>query len=187
LTEVRRNVQDADRTLQEELQQSSRVLCTKSERPSPWFAAMKRGTQTLPETLAPCGLVCALCPDYKDYPDGFSMTAERMRALLRQHLFAAKVATEHGKFDLREFKKGLDWFARQKNQCKGCTTGPKRTLSTLLPGCDPECPIRACARGRRIMVCFVCPDFPCFRSYYSPRGLANLRRGLKRRHHRNAL
>jgi len=159
----------------------------KSRKRSPRSEAMKRSAQTLPETLAPCGLDCALCPDYKDYADGFSLTAERMRVLLRQHRFAVTVATEHGKFDLREFKKGLDWFARQKNLCAGCHRGPKPTRSALLPGCDPGCPIRACARGRQIQVCSACPNFPCFRSYYSPRGLANLRRWFDRRRPRNAL
>jgi len=151
----------------------------------PWSGAMKRSSQNLPKTLAPCGLDCALCPDYKDYQDGFSLTAERMRALLRQHRFAARVATEHGRFDLREFKKGLDWFARQKNLCAGCLRGPKPTRSVLLPGCDSACPIRACAGGRGVRVCSACPDFPCFRSYYSRRGLAKLRREFDRRHPSN--
>jgi len=146
---------------------------------------MKRSSQNLPKTLAPCGLDCALCPDYNDYQDGFSITSERMRALLRQHRFAARVATEHARFDLREFKKGLDWFARQKNLCTGCLRGPKPTRSALLPGCDPGCPIRACAGDRGIQVCSACPDFPCFRSCYSRRGLANLRRGFDRRHSGN--
>jgi hypothetical protein len=135
----------------------------------------------MPETLAPCGLDCAFCPDYKDYRNGFSSTAKKMQALLRQHRFAAKTATEHGKFDVDEFKKGLDWFTRQRNLCRGCLGGPKPTGSVLLPGCDPGCPIRVCARGRGIQACSVCPDFPCFRSNYSPRGLANLRRGLDSR------
>lgn len=158
----------------------------KSGKLGPWSGAMKRSSQNLPKTLAPCGLDCALCPDYKDYQDGFSLTAERMRALLRQHRFAARVATEHGRFDLREFKKGLDWFARQKNLCAGCLRGPKPTRSVLLPGCDPACPIRACAGGRGVRVCSACPDFPCFRSYYSRRGLAKLRREFDRRHPSNA-
>jgi len=162
-------------------------IYTKSEKLDPWSVAMKRGGQTLSETLAPCGLDCALCPDYKDYQDGFSLTAERMRALLRQHRFAARVTSEHGNFDIREFKKGLDWFARQKNLCTGCMRGPKPTRSALLPGCDPACPIRACAGAREIQVCSACPKFACFRSYYSRRGLANLRRGFDRRHLSNAL
>jgi len=128
-----------------------------------------------------------LCPDYKDYQDGFSLTAERMRALLRQHRFAARVASEHGRFDIHVFKKGLDWFARQKNLCTGCIRGPKRTRSALLPGCDPACPIRACAGGHGVHICSACPDFPCFRSYYSRRGLASLRRGFDRRHLGNVL
>jgi hypothetical protein len=160
-------------------------IYVKSGKLGPWSGAMKRSSQNLPKTLAPCGLDCALCPDYKDYQDGFSITSERMRALLRQHRFAARVATEHARFDLREFKKGLDWFARQKNLCTGCLKGPKPTRSALLPGCDPGCPIRACAGDRGIQVCSACPDFPCFRSCYSRRGLANLRRRFDRRHSGN--
>ena len=128
-----------------------------------------------------------MCPDYKHYQDGFSLTAERMRALLRQHRFAARVATEHGRFDLHEFKKGLDWFAGQKNLCTGCLSGPKPTRSVLLPGCDPGCPIRPCAGRRGVQVCSACPDFPCFRSYYSRRGLARLRRESDRRRPGNAM
>jgi hypothetical protein len=143
--------------------------------------AMKRTTQSLADTLAPCGLDCASCPDYKDYGDGFSQTSERLRTLLRLHRFASMVATEHGEFDLREFMKGLEWFALQKNLCAGCLRGPKPTGSNLLPGCDPRCPIRACAHERGITICSVCSDFPCFRSTYSPRGLANIRRGFDNR------
>ena len=151
-------------------------------RPGSWSGVMKRSDSRIqPETVAPCGLDCALCPDYRGYPNGFSVTAERMQVLLRQHRFAARVAIEHGRFDLHEFKKGLGWFARQKNMCTGCFRRPKPTRSVLLPGCDSACPIRTCAGEHGIRVCSACPDFPCFRSNYSRRGLANLRRGLHRK------
>lgn len=143
--------------------------------------AKKGTTQSLPDTLAPCGLDCASCPDYKNYEDGFSQTAERLLALLGLRGFASAVATKHGEFDLGEFMKGLEWFALQRNLCEGCLRGPKPTGSVLLPGCDSGCPIRECAREREIRVCSACSDFPCFRSDYSPRGLANLREGYDSR------
>jgi hypothetical protein len=169
----------ADRSIRKKMKTKRRRAFGRS---SPWSGLMKRSDPHIqPESMAPCGLDCALCPDYKGYPRGFSVTAERMRVLLRQHRFAAKVATEHGKFDLHEFSKGLAWFTRQKNMCTGCSRRPMPTRSVLLPGCDLACPIRTCADDRGIRVCSACPDFPCFRSQYSRRGLAHLRRGLDRK------
>lgn len=140
--------------------------------------------EEIPTELAPCGLLCLNCPDYMRYPQGFSKTAERMLELLKRHPYSAGCAEKHAKVNPDEFKKALRWFAAQKNLCGGCKAGPIKSSSPLLPGCDPSCPIRTCAKERGVSLCAFCESFPCQHSRHSPKGLRNLMRiqeiGLER-------
>lgn len=131
-------------------------------------------TCTIPDWLAPCGRDCERCPDYQGFTQGFAETARRLLQLLEQFPFSSDVVRESGGFDFEQFKSGLTWFAGQPNLCRGCASGPYVTSSELLPGCDPGCPIRACAREKNITLCTFCNAFPCQHSGYSRRGLEAL-------------
>ena len=130
----------------------------------------------IPDFLAPCGIDCRLCLDYKDFVDGLAQTAGRLIHLFEYYPFLTKTIQKFEKFDLKEFRKGLGWLAKQKNLCKGCRKGSLQCDSILLPGCDRNCPIRTCVQKREIELCVFCKDFPCPKSSYSKRGLPNLKR-----------
>ena len=129
---------------------------------------------TVPEVIAPCGLDCRVCPDYEGYHEGLASTAARLRFLLQHHSIGAEACEQCGLPSFEDLMRGLTWMTEQENTCRGCAAGPGLTSSKLLPGCDPSCPIRTCARTREIRLCGFCPSFPCDRSHYSERGLANL-------------
>ena len=138
----------------------------------------------LPCWLAPCGRDCEQCPDYSGFTQGFAKTARRMLSLFKGYPFSTGVARDTAGLDIDNLCHALRWFADQENQCSGCARGQCATTSRLLPGCDPGCPIRLCARSKDVGLCVFCRSFPCEHSGYSRHGLANLleiqRTGLER-------
>ncbi len=100
------------------------------------------------EEVAYCGLYCGLCASRRRIP--------RQAATLRETL--RREGYDRGYFDVprlhkvfAEFWEGLSCLA--DCPCIGCRAG----------GGNPDCAIRACAEGREVMACPLCPDYPCER------------------------
>lgn len=98
--------------------------------------------------MALCGLYCGLCASRRRIPS----RAAALRAALRQEGY------DRGYFDDPELERvfaalwqGLNRLADRP--CPGCRAG----------GGYPNCPVRACAREKRVVVCPLCADFPCER------------------------
>jgi len=138
----------------------------------------------IPNNIAPCGINCRLCPDYEHFPYGFSELSSRLFLLIKRFSYSIEIARKEGKFSTDDFINCLKWFSEQKNTCNGCLETPSQSDSPLLPGCDPNCPIRKCANEKNVQLCAFCEHFPCEHSSYSERGLSNLERikevGLER-------
>lgn len=83
--------------------------------------------------VAPCGFRCDRCPAY----DGSGIDRVRTSAAWSA-IWGVDVAPE-------------------RIRCRGCHAGA--APGAALP--EPACPVRACARGRRLTGCAACPDFPC--------------------------
>jgi hypothetical protein len=96
---------------------------------------------------------CGLCDDCQLGNPGFLETVSRLKSYLerfRVNLWLHCFPGEDG-FSLPELKKGLAWFLSH-TECPGCKEG--RGLE--------DCPIRLCARARRLEHCYECPDLePC--------------------------
>ena len=92
---------------------------------------------------------CGLCDSCRLGSPGFQEAVARVKGVVDNfqtnwwsHCFPA----EEG-FSFPEFRKGLEWFLRHTD-CPGCKGG--RGLE--------QCPIRRCARERRIDHCYECAD-----------------------------
>jgi len=131
---------------------------------------------SIPSQIAPCGIDCRLCPDYKHFPYGFSNASSRLRFLIERFSYSIEIARKEGKFSTDEFINGLKWFSEQKNTCEGCLDSPSPSDSPLLLGCDQSCPTRRCATENNVQLCVLCDEFPCEHSSYSEKGLKNLER-----------
>jgi hypothetical protein len=96
---------------------------------------------------------CGLCDDCQLGHAGFLEAVSRLKEYVDQfranvwlHCFPGDAG-----FSFPEFRKGLEWFLDHED-CPGCKDGR---------GLD-DCPVRQCARGRRLEHCYECPDLaPC--------------------------
>jgi hypothetical protein len=89
------------------------------------------------ELLAACGLYCGACYHHRaSFPESAHLLEE-----------AARQGRE------------LEGFT-----CQGCRSGRIHGIRALYihPGCA-QCEIRACADGRGVLHCGLCPEFPCAR------------------------
>jgi hypothetical protein len=87
--------------------------------------------------LAVCGLYCGACYHYRaSFPE-----------------------SEHLLEDAARQGRELEGFT-----CQGCRSGRIHGIRVLYiqPGCA-RCEIRACADGRGVLHCGLCPEFPCAR------------------------
>ena len=110
------------------------------------------GTQ---ELLTCCGLYGGQCARYRGYT-AFRRAASILAEVCDAHGFVHWMPEAATEFDYMEFRKGLDFFARDdtwfvcNNCCKGGGGGP--------PGC-----VRECCQEHGVDVCFECGEFPCAR------------------------
>ncbi|MFZ5924886.1 MAG: DUF3795 domain-containing protein [Bacillota bacterium] len=100
------------------------------------------------EEVAYCGLYCGLCASRRRIPQQAVMLRETLR----------REGYDKGYFDVpglegifSAFWKGLNLLADVP--CPGCRAGAG----------FPDCSVRACARGREVTACPLCPDYPCDR------------------------
>lgn len=100
-----------------------------------------------------CGVyggTCARWEGYKGFREAARLLGEWCDAQGFTHWMPGAVK----EFDYGEFRRGLDFFAKDDSWLvcrKSC------------PGGDgfPECDVRRCCQERGHKVCFDCPEFPC--------------------------
>jgi len=95
------------------------------------------------------GSYCGLCDNCQLGSHGFQEAVARVKGVVDNfrlnwwtHCFP-----EDAGFSFPEFRQGLEWFLSH-GECPGCKGG--RGLE--------QCPIRRCARERRIAHCYECAD-----------------------------
>ncbi len=115
------------------------------------FTALPPSRSELRRLVAPCGLYCGGCLAFAGGP--IRSHARALRDLLGPNFAAYAKRLEPmnpalGTF--AEFDELLGFLSQ--GTCKGCREG-----GCLLGNCG----VRACALGREIDFCGLCPDFPC--------------------------
>jgi hypothetical protein len=110
-----------------------------------------------PEDLITCcGGYCGTCARWKDYT-AFRRSASLLAELVDAHGFRHWLPEAPIDFDYAEFRKGLEFFARDdcwlvcRVPCREGTAGP------------PFC-VRECCKDHEVDVCFECAEFPCDRA-----------------------
>jgi len=93
------------------------------------------------EMLAYCGLVCTTCPIYLATKETDKEKQAKMRADI------VKLCNEQWclKYELKDI-----------TDCDGCLAEKGRLFSAC-----KKCPIRICARKKKVENCAYCPDYAC--------------------------
>ncbi len=92
-------------------------------------------------TTAYCGLSCRTCPI-------------RLATGIADREEQARRRAEIARLCREEY--GLDYAPEDITDCDGCRSDGAR----LFKACE-GCPIRSCARGRRLESCAACPEYAC--------------------------
>ena len=95
------------------------------------------------ETLAYCGLPCHTCPIYLATREQNKAEQDRLRAEIAQHC-KEQYGMEYGREDITD--------------CDGCRTEGGR----LFRACK-NCPMRSCARQKKLESCAHCSQYVCAR------------------------
>jgi len=103
--------------------------------------------------VAYCGLYCGECHTYRGRI--ITMLARELRELIEAGNHRNWVPKFGGvDFDYGEFLKGLTYYTRENSGCFNS--------QPCKGGCEvPGCPIKYCAKERRVEICFECSEFPC--------------------------
>jgi hypothetical protein len=86
--------------------------------------------------------------DFFEQADTQLVLDQAIRALgySEEDIAELKEEIERSKFDFAQFKAGLEWFT--KVDCSGCREG----------GGNPICPVRMCAKSKKIRGCWECEE-----------------------------
>lgn len=116
----------------------------------------RRNRKVKPEDLVGyCGIYCGACARWREH-EAVKGCAAILAEIVECHNFK-DLASHHGaEFDYKEFRKGLDFLARNDTWfvCqKSCRDDEAKA----------GCPLRKCCNSRGLDVCFECDEFPCDR------------------------
>ena len=88
-----------------------------------------------------CGIICEGCPVYWATKEKNKETKEKMRVTI------ARLGSEHY---------GTEFKPEDITDCDGCRQEGGRLLRAAI-----DCPMRKCAREKKLQNCAHCPDFAC--------------------------
>lgn len=95
----------------------------------------------MPGMMAYCGLACETCPIY------LATRQENDQERLRMRSEIVRLCKEHY---------GIQYGLSEITDCDGCRSESGRIFSA-----SAACPIRNCARNRKVETCAYCAAYPC--------------------------